>query len=132
MSTASAERIAKMPPAELRMLQALNDQEVAKAKKENKPAPSLMDTLETMTIAKTKALVGADPTTVYQKYTVDWNKMPTGVRLEYEKMKPPITTAAEYAKYMMGLTPTRSNPNPTGGGSGTPPPPEGFVTNPLN
>jgi hypothetical protein len=118
MSTASAERIAKLPPAEMRMLQELNAQEVAIAKKEGKPEPTLMQTLESMSMAKYKGYSGSDPSVLYQKYSMDWNDMPTSVRLEYEAMNPPIKTAAEYAAYMMKLTPQKR-------GGANPPPPTG-------
>jgi hypothetical protein len=118
MSTASAERIAKMPPAELRMVQALNDEAVKKATAEGKPAPTLMETYEAMNLAKLKAYGGGDPATLFQKYSMDWNDMPITVRMKYEEMSPPITTAAEYAAHMMKQTPQKkggANPPPAGG-----------------
>ena len=133
ISAANAMAIAKLPPAELRMVQELNDEAVKKATAKGEPVPSLMDTYETMKLAQTKALVGMDPAAMFQKYSVDWNKMPMSEKLEYQSMNPPITSAAEYAKFMVNLTPQRSGANPPAvGGSRTPPPPEGFVTNPLN
>lgn len=117
MSTESAERIAKLPPAEMRMVQALNDEATKKAIAEGKPAPSLMETYEAMNLSKMKAYGGGDPATLYQKYSMDWNDMPTSVRLEYEAMNPPIKTAAEYAAYMMKQTPQKrggANPPPAG------------------
>lgn len=133
MSTASAERIAKLPPAELRMVQALNDEAVKKATAEGKPAPTLMETFEAMNLSKMRAYGGGDPATLYQKYSMDWNDMPTSVRLEYEAMNPPIKTAAEYAAYMMKQTPQkRGGANPPAGGSRNPAAPEGFIVdNPI-
>lgn len=129
MSTASAERIAKLPPAEMRMVQALNDEATKKAIAEGKPAPSLMETYEAMNLSKMKAYGGGDPATLYQKYSMDWNDMPTSVRLEYEAMDPPIKTAAEYAAYMMKQTPQkRGGANPPPAGTRNPAPPSGFVT----
>jgi hypothetical protein len=133
ISAANALAIAKLPPAELRMVQALNEQAVAKAKADKKPEPSLMDTYEAMNLAKLKAYGGGDPATLFQKYSMDWNDMPTTERMKYEEMSPPITSAAEYAAHMMKQTPQKKGgANPAAGGTRNPAAPEGFIVdNPI-
>ena len=121
MSTASAEKIAKLPPAEMRMVQALNDEAVKKAIAEGKPAPSLMETYEAMNIAKYKGYGGSDPAVLYQKYAAEWNDMKVTTKLEFQDAHPEITTPAQYAKFMMGETPQRKGATSTI----NPPPPAG-------
>ena len=121
MSTESAERIAKLPPAEMRMVQALNDEATKKAIAEGKPAPSLMETYEAMNIAIYIGYGGSDPAVLYQKYAAEWNDMKVTTKLEFQEAHPEITTPAQYAKFMMGETPQRKGATSTI----NPPPPAG-------
>jgi hypothetical protein len=100
LQTANAMAIAKLPPAELRMVQALNDQEVAIAKKEGKPEPTLMQTLESMSMAKYKGYGGGTGKT-YQDYVEDWNKMKISKDIDFKEKHPEIDTPEKYADFMM-------------------------------
>lgn len=104
--------IAKLPPDQLRLLQATNEQDVAAAKARGLPEPTLTDTYVKMhpgSLSSSNA-----PAKSFQDYTKDWNKMGYGAKDDFMRLHPGIDSPEKYANFMMGA---RENPSAGAGGN---------------
>jgi hypothetical protein len=93
MQVTSAEKIAGMPPAELKTLQGINAQEVAKATAAGLPPPTLLETYNAMQESKSKLMnIAAN----VAKFEHEWNEMPYLVKQKFLADNPKIQTSRQY------------------------------------